>query len=103
MDNLCALPIESEGDQNSSQTERLEKLVGENTKILESWRLYLQPGSALRHLNIERQISELDPNYQPPNYKDWMFAASLEVIRLGILWPVIELGIKVYQAYSGTP
>ena len=90
-------------NQDLPQTEELEKLVLENTKILDTWRLFLQPGSTLRHLNIERKISKLMPEHQPPNYKDWMFATGLEIMKTGMYaWPIVYMGIKAYQSFTGS-
>jgi hypothetical protein len=84
--------------ENNNKNLRLEELVKKENKIIDTWRLYFQPGSILRYLNIERQISKLDPSEDAPNYKDWMIATGFEMTRIGLYaFPILKIGVKLYR------
>ena len=80
----------------------LERLVKETDTLVRSCRLYFQPGSIVRFFNNERKIAKLNPQRQPPSFKDWMYGVSMEIIRGGFYAaPLVATGIKLYQVYAG--
>ena len=89
-------------EMEGSRTEEIKKLIEKDNELVDTWRLFFQPGSIIKHFNIEKRLSALDPNVHRPNREDWIAGVSLEVLK-GSFYavPIITLGIKTYQSYTG--
>lgn len=81
----------------------LERLLDENNQLVDSWRFFLQPGSAVKYLNNERRIAKLGRAAHKPQIVDWMYAASVEFLRAAVYAsPIVVGGVKAYQACIGS-
>jgi hypothetical protein len=81
----------------------LERLIEQNDRIVRSWRLFLKPGAILQHLNLERKITSLNSTItSAPTPRDWIRGVAYESGKIALyVAPLVTMGIKAYQAYTG--
>ena len=80
---------------------KLEALLKQEEKIVNSPRIYLQPFANIQLLNLGEKISKLDSQRKAPDRDDYFAGLFVEASRASIyITPLIYTGMEIYKRFQ---